>query len=86
MSNDLARLIDAEAELDDEEDDESFDEAEDGEQPRRSRTAHIDDSSEEEEDDDEEEARKVGRPYIFLLRTRARARLTCSLRSARASS
>ena len=57
MSNDLARLIDAEAELDDE-DDESFDENEEGEERPR-KTTQIDDSSEEEEEDDEEEERKV---------------------------
>lgn len=61
MSNDLARLIDAEAELDDEEDDESFDENGEGhERPRK--TKQVEDSSEEEEEDDEEEERKVCGP------------------------
>lgn len=71
MSNDLARLIDAEAELD-ESDDESFDEGEEGEETARKRPAHIDDSSEEEEDDDEEEARKVRPPCISDKRPRGR--------------
>ena len=58
MSNDLARLIDAEAELDDE-DDESFDENEEGEERAPRERNAVDDSSEEEEEDDEEEERKV---------------------------
>ena len=50
-------LINAEAELDDEENDESFDE-ETGEPTsgKARRNGELDDSSEEEEDDDDEEA------------------------------